>query len=429
MKQAVIASLFMLLLASGTAGAEPWNILTVQDNPSATEIVIYYDMQFVNAQKGFAVGANGLTGGAIFATEDGGMTWRVQHQMPLFQTLNSVSFVDETTGWAVGYNGLSKTVNYILHTNDGGVTWTAQTSGINVGLYGVHFINATTGWAAGSGPNIIKTTDGGATWTKQTVPAELSFYNIYFADENNGWAVGSGLASTSDGGATWVDRGHHSAKFWGVHLIDAATGWFVGGGGTIYRTADGGTTLIYQSVDGFEDFKDVHFFDSQTGIVVGGRSGGSVGVAALTTDGGATWTRQDIGTERDLECLCFLNNTIGWAGGRYGIVLQTTDRAGTGVGREDGPAVFTLEQNTPNPFNPSTSITFELPRSEHVLLEVFNLSGQRITTLADWALAPGPHTFIWNGTSMNGSQAAAGLYVYRLSAGASSQARKMLLIR
>ncbi len=86
------------------------------------------------------------------------------------------------------------------------------------------------------------------------------------------------------------------------------------------------------------------------------------------------------------------------------------------------PQGFSLGQNYPNPFNPSTIIPYQLSASAHVRLEVFNLLGQRIATLVDGQRLAGAHTAMWNATG------AAGVYIYRLTMGGASLARRMVLV-
>ena len=86
------------------------------------------------------------------------------------------------------------------------------------------------------------------------------------------------------------------------------------------------------------------------------------------------------------------------------------------------PQGFSLGQNYPNPFNPSTIIPYQLSVSAYVRLEVFNLLGQRIATLVDGQRSAGAHTAMWNATG------AAGVYIYRLTMGGASLARRMVLV-
>ncbi len=90
----------------------------------------------------------------------------------------------------------------------------------------------------------------------------------------------------------------------------------------------------------------------------------------------------------------------------------------------DTPARFDLQQNYPNPFNPQTRITYHIPKTAHVKLEIFDLRGRLLQTLVDKELPAGEHTAEWH----SGSQAS-GAYLYRLSTGEQSIVRKMLLIR
>ena len=93
------------------------------------------------------------------------------------------------------------------------------------------------------------------------------------------------------------------------------------------------------------------------------------------------------------------------------------------------PTRFALGQNFPNPFNPSTQIEFALPREALAVIEVFNISGQKVKTVLSQTLPAGYHTVTWDGTSVDGSEAASGVYLYRLRAGDFTSSKKMILAR
>jgi hypothetical protein len=93
------------------------------------------------------------------------------------------------------------------------------------------------------------------------------------------------------------------------------------------------------------------------------------------------------------------------------------------------PQSFELAQNYPNPFNPSTTIAFEMRRSGNVQLDVYNMLGQRVTTLYDGPATVGRHTVEWDGTAADGMRAASGVYFYRIEANGENQTRKMMLIK
>ena len=92
------------------------------------------------------------------------------------------------------------------------------------------------------------------------------------------------------------------------------------------------------------------------------------------------------------------------------------------------PARFALGPNYPNPFNPSTIIPYQLAASSAVRLEVFNLLGQRITTLVDGERPAGFHTATWHATDGAGRAVGAGVYIYRMTVGVERQTGRMVLI-
>jgi hypothetical protein len=95
----------------------------------------------------------------------------------------------------------------------------------------------------------------------------------------------------------------------------------------------------------------------------------------------------------------------------------------TGV-EETVPVSYQLSQNVPNPFNPSTTISFQIPTTGLVRLSVYNVAGQEVARLVDGHLAAGSHSAVFNG-----SRLASGVYFYRLQAEGFTHARKMLLIK
>lgn len=93
------------------------------------------------------------------------------------------------------------------------------------------------------------------------------------------------------------------------------------------------------------------------------------------------------------------------------------------------PVDFVLEQNYPNPFNPATTIRYSLGKRSIVTLEIFDVLGRKVTTLVQAEQLTGTHTVIWDGTMASGTQAASGVYLYRLQAGDLRASKKLLLMR
>ncbi len=88
-----------------------------------------------------------------------------------------------------------------------------------------------------------------------------------------------------------------------------------------------------------------------------------------------------------------------------------------------------LDQNRPNPFNPSTEIGFSLPHRSTVRLDVFDTAGRLIRVLHDGTLEPGGHSIVWDGTNNAGRAVGSGVYFYRLRAGKETISKKMVLLR
>ncbi|MCH8568538.1 MAG: T9SS type A sorting domain-containing protein [Balneolales bacterium] len=98
--------------------------------------------------------------------------------------------------------------------------------------------------------------------------------------------------------------------------------------------------------------------------------------------------------------------------------------ATTSVPLDGLPGTFALSQNYPNPFNPTTQISYDLPETADVRLEVFNIQGQRVAVLVSETQNAGTHNL-----SFNASRLASGVYIYRLQAGSHTFTKKMTLIK
>lgn len=93
------------------------------------------------------------------------------------------------------------------------------------------------------------------------------------------------------------------------------------------------------------------------------------------------------------------------------------------------PTITLLYNNYPNPFNPETTISFDLAEPCPVTLKVFNIKGQKVKTLINDSIIAGNHSIIWNGTDSNGKQVSSGVYFYRMSTPKSTLIHKMLLMK
>ncbi len=93
------------------------------------------------------------------------------------------------------------------------------------------------------------------------------------------------------------------------------------------------------------------------------------------------------------------------------------------------PTDFALNQNFPNPFNPSTTIKFGIPQNEHVRVTVYTISGVEIKTLVDASMGAGNYSVVWDGTNAAGEHVASGMYLYRIHAGSFTSVKKMVMLK
>tara|TARA_B100000700_G_scaffold315483_1_gene403606 strand:- start:445 stop:2058 length:1614 start_codon:yes stop_codon:yes gene_type:complete len=93
------------------------------------------------------------------------------------------------------------------------------------------------------------------------------------------------------------------------------------------------------------------------------------------------------------------------------------------------PEVFTLHQNYPNPFNPETNISYDLPEDGFVSVNIYDLRGTLIKTLANDFQSSGYKTLKWNGTNDKGQKVSAGLYLYQIQTDGFTDTKKMALLK
>ncbi len=117
----------------------------------------------------------------------------------------------------------------------------------------------------------------------------------------------------------------------------------------------------------------------------------------------------------------------GWYVDDIGLTFTTT---GTGVSEDPTmPTSYALRQNVPNPFNPVTTIQYQLPVAGHVRIDVYNIAGRHVRTLVDEEQEPGYRNTVWDGTNQGGQKVASGVYMYRMQAGGQVSDKRMVLLK
>jgi len=93
-------------------------------------------------------------------------------------------------------------------------------------------------------------------------------------------------------------------------------------------------------------------------------------------------------------------------------------------GVEEGQASYSVDQNSPNPFNPTTSINFTIPETNHVTVDIYNVAGQKVDTLVNDFIDAGKHSLIWDASGFSN-----GIYFYTVKSGDFSKTMKMTLLK
>jgi len=277
----------------------------------------------------------------VLQTTDGGQSW---HPIPdqFKNKIRSVWFTDPAQGWALTID------RDILHTADGGASWTLQRKAgtVKLKLLGnkrepeldqpeqidqLHFIDSSHGWAWGGGrkdeyaeqPGVFLTTiDGGKNWNEIAYTFDQNISALFFLDPERAWAstMGGSLYKTTDGGLNWskIQTKLPEDVFRSLFFTDSNNGWVVGRSGRIAKTTDGGRTWkkMYLIKDEFK-LHDIFFFDKDHGWAVGDE-----GAIIYTADSGESWINVGAPVPARLMNLVFLNNQTGWAVGLSGAVLK-----------------------------------------------------------------------------------------------------------
>ncbi len=174
-----------------------------------------------------------------------------------------------------------------------------------------------------------------------------------------------------------------------------------------------------------------------------GDEGKQIWVVRTDSEGNTIWTKT-IGGDHSEDAYCIqptsdsgyviagsTNSKEDDIGDMYLIKLAKDPALTTDVNDDSGelPMDFKLAQNHPNPFNPATTIEFELPRRSFVSLNIYNLLGQRVAQLIDGKFPAGKHRIEWDGIMTDGGQAPSGVYFYRIAVDGRAESKKMLLLK
>jgi photosystem II stability/assembly factor-like uncharacterized protein len=294
-----------------------WEIIEMPGYEEHDHNAWFQDIEFINASHGWLAG-RGLGVGEILHSSDGGLTWSVQLESHL--SFYKIEIMENHTLWTVVGSSVCKSI-------DGGVNWYITPTEFS-SLKKIVFYNSTLGFIGGNDGFAI-TKDGGISWTSITNPFDL--YNSKFPDDmsitpsNLRVASSNGLFISYDMGLTWekeIDRVTD-----GFCFLNEDLGWVVHG--ETYSEFDGRIWNEHEFFGPLSNFRargynDVYFVDAQHGWIVG--TGPSI---SYTRDGGLTWYEQ-IFEDEYLISVSAINGSHCWVAGAWGVVARTTTGDGLG---------------------------------------------------------------------------------------------------
>jgi len=423
-----------------TNGGVNWSTLTSGTASNLNSV------SFVNSSIGWVSGA----AGTMRATTNGGTTWAAQTLTGTSVNMTSVNFVTTGLGWATGQTGR---INF---TSNGGTNWSTQTSPSNNALNSINMINSTTGWIVGDNGTVLKTTTGGLsvpTAPTLTFPANgasnisvtptftwnasasASSYKIQISTISNfGIITDSATVTTNSYTIASGILQNASAYFWRVNASNSL------GTSAFSTTFNFSTTVTPPPVP-----------------TLISPSNGANGQSLTPT---LTWQPITAATSFHVQVSTISNFAIitdsatvtgstpqyTIPAGKLGLGLtyfwrvRATNASGTGsfsspwnfstllVGvnliSSEIPKEYKLFNNYPNPFNPTTKIRFNIPKSEFTTLKVYNASGKLVSELLSSNFTPGSYE-----VEFKAAEFASGVYFYRLESASFNDTRRMMLIK
>jgi len=440
-----------IIVFTATCIQAQWN-----GNSSLSRSNTLKSVNFANSNTGWNVGDNGT----ILKSSNGGTIWQLQNS-GISNDLYSVNFPSTNIGWTVGDNGK------ILKTTDGGNNWILQNSGTTKNLYAccptdtqitvTSFPLSGRGiiicFVVGEDGIILRTENGGTTWTLQNSGTTNNLYSVNFLVANTGWAVGQNgtILNTNNGGSNWISQNSgtsndlHACHVAYVPSTDIDSPQLdrgiiiigvVGKAGTILWSINEGINWMPQNSGTTNNLYSIHYPVGIKGSVpfaqaTTGWAVGQNGTILKTTNSGTNWITQSSGTNDDLYSVYFNNTNTGFIVGENGTILRTTNGGSnysiiTSARNNISlvPDKYKLWQNYPNPFNPVTSIKFDLPKTGHTKLSVYNILGEEIETLHNGELTAGSYNLNFNASSY-----ASGVYFYRIETGNFIEVKKFVVMK
>jgi len=396
-------------------------------------------LHFADSMRGWVAGDSG----AIFYTSDGGLNW-TQQQSNTTNKIMRLFFLDNSRAWALAWADIGDNLFYgteILKTTNGGENWTVeQYRQENTFMRGIYFLDTLKGFMGGVPGEFLVTTDGGENWEPANIDsgAFSNFPVINFKFYNNlyGFACGGRfdiagvIWRTTNGGVSWtpIDGQYAPAdEIWDIHFFDSLNVMAIGGdpdlfGVGILQTTDAGISWEYFEIGIFGQALALSYRTENEGWAVVPQAETFV----TTFDYGVNWAAYITPDSSKLYDIIFTDSLTGFAVGEEGVIVKYKYQSPVFVNEDFSPVVkdYTLYQNFPNPFNPSTTINYYILQSGLVTIKIYDVLGNLISTLLDEKKASGKYNLVWNANSEP-----SGIYYIQMIVDGKLSTKKMVLLK
>jgi photosystem II stability/assembly factor-like uncharacterized protein len=378
--------------------------------------------------------------GGVFRSPDLGISWSAVNEG-----------LTDLAVWSLtahrGFLFVGTNDSGVFRSSDDGLQWHPARSG----LTDTHVrALATDGNAlyVGTLGGVFRSLDDGASWVAMDAGMTTPYVRTLACARGGVLAgtLGGGVYVSDDSGRTWSERNLGLTNTSVMSIAISGSRIFAGTYGGLFMSTNDGARWMKLDPTGVNPIPRIGpgaeptsaFLEPKT-VYTLAVYGQRVFIAMMekgvytSTDGGATWESLNGGLVNRSFYSIYVTSSdlyVGGFGGGIGRLPLKELATKVDDAEEEEPEAVSLSQNFPNPFNPTTSIRYQIPPARPsearvmISLEVFDLLGQRVATLVNEEQSSGSHTVTWDATGV-----VSGTYVYRLKVGSVTRSRAMVLLR